>query len=47
MSKNRSIRVSNINEFDDWLYNHPDVTQQDRLLIMEFVEDYIKELSDV
>lgn len=32
-------------KFDKWLLNNPDVTQDDREVIMEFVGDYIKEVG--
>lgn len=36
------IDKNTLRKFDEWLLNNPDVTQDDREVIMEFVGDYVK-----
>ena len=45
MPKHKTITLDNLEEFDDWMLYNPDVTQEDRETIIEFVVSYLKELS--
>ncbi len=42
---NKTITKNSLRKFDEWLQYNPDITQDDRELIIEFVGNYVSELE--